>query len=223
MRCFESSRAQMTKASGFVPLHLFAESSRSAKSNPSGRAMTKSELENLLRKAGKLARDPDFFLIGSQSLRGVCASIPSDFPKTSEADLYPRHHPQAWSILREELGNRSKFFAEKGYYLDCTDPALATLPEGWTERLIPFRTPRTGGVTAWCLEPHDLFVSKLVVWREKDQQFVRAMLRHNFVKRPILLSRIEDLPISPARQNELKNLVSMLVTNPIPRKSPTRK
>ena len=185
--------------------------------------MTKSELENLLRKAGKLARDHDFFLIGSQSLRGVCQSIPSDFPNTIEADLYPRHHPQAWSILREELGNRSKFFADNGYYLDCTDPALATLPDGWTERLIPFRTPRTGGVTAWCLEPHDLFVSKLVVWREKDQQFVRAMLRHNFVKSTMLLSRIEDLPISPARQNELKLLVNTLSSIPVPQKSPKRK
>jgi hypothetical protein len=33
------------------------------------------------------------------------------------------------------------------------------LPTGWTERLIPFRTPRTGGVTAWCLDPHDLFAA----------------------------------------------------------------
>jgi len=42
----------------------------------------------------------------------------------------------------------SRFFKRKGYYLDCTDPGLATLPDGWNERLIPFRTPRTGGVTA---------------------------------------------------------------------------
>lgn len=184
--------------------------------------MTKSELENLLRLAGKLARDLDFFLIGSQSLRGVCKIIPGDFPKTLEADLYPRHHPQAWSILREALGNRSKFFADHGYYLDCTDPALATLPNGWMERLIPFHTPRTGGVTAWCLEPHDLFVSKLVAWREKDQ-LIRAMLRHEFVKPPSLFSRIEDLPISLSRQNELKNLVKTLLANPAPKKSAKRK
>ena len=182
--------------------------------------MTKSELEKLLRLAGKLARDIDFFLIGSQSLRGVCKTIPHDFPRTIEADLYPRHHPQAWAILRDTLGNRSKFFADNGYYLDCTDPALATLPEGWTERLIPFRTPRTGGVTAWCLEPHDLFVSKLVAWREKVQQFVCAMLRHHFVKDSALLNRIEDLPISLARRNRLVKLVHTLVSDSISKKTP---
>lgn len=169
--------------------------------------MTKAELENLLKRAGDVARDRDFFLIGSQSLRATCAAIPRDFPKTIEADLYPRRHPQAWSRLRAELGNKTKFFKRHGYYLDCTDPGLATLPDGWMERLIPFRTPRTGGVTAWCLEPHDLFVSKLVAWREKDQQFLRAMLRHKFSKPATVLRRIDDLPVSPARREDLKELV----------------
>src|SRR4051794_39224372 len=117
--------------------------------------MTKSEFEDLLGRAGRIARDQDFYLIGSQSLRGISPAIPRDFPKTLEADLYPRRHPQAWSLLRRELGSGSKFSNRNGYYLDCVDPGLATLPDGWTERLIPFRTPRTGGVTAWCLSPAD--------------------------------------------------------------------
>jgi hypothetical protein len=150
------------RASAFVPRRLFAESCLKARGKPFRLAMTRSQLENLLRSAGEIARDRNFFLIGSQALRGICQKIPRDFPKTIEADLYPRHHPQAWSMLREKLGSRSRFFRQHGYYLDCTDPALSTLPDGWIERLIPFQTPRTGGVTAWCLEPHDLFVAKLV-------------------------------------------------------------
>ena len=158
----------------------------------------------MLQAAGVIARDQDFFLIGSQSLRAVCARYPKDFPKSLEADLYPRHHPQAWSLLQKQMGRGSKFFNRHGVYLDCADPALATFPDGWLERLIPFRTPRTGGVTAWCLEPHDLFVSKLVAWREKDQLFLRAMLRHKLVKPLIVFNRIEDLPVSPERRNELR-------------------
>ena len=173
--------------------------------------MTKAELEDLINRAGKLAREWDFFLIGSQALRAVCPAMPRDFPKTIEADLYPRRHPQAWGLLRAKLGNKSKFFKKRGYYLDCTDPGLATLPDGWMERLIPFRTPRTGGVTAWCLEPHDLFASKLVAWREKDQQFLRAMLRHAFAKPTIVLIRIAALPVSPSRRDEMKRLVAELV------------
>lgn len=173
--------------------------------------MTKLEFEDLLRQAGEVARDFDFFLIGSQALRGICPAIPRDFPKTIEADLYPRRHPQTWMILRKKLGSDSTFSRRNGYYLDCTDPAVATLPDGWAERLIPFRTPRTGGVTAWCLEPHDLFASKLVAWREKDQQFLRAMLKHQFAKPAVVLRRIEDLPVAPERRAVLRQHVAKLV------------
>jgi hypothetical protein len=165
--------------------------------------MTKLQLEKLLLKAANVARERDFFLIGSQALRGISPSIPRDFPATEEADLYPRRNPQAWNILRMKLGKASAFFKRNGYYLDCTDPALSTLPEGWLERLIPFRTPRTRDVTAWCLEAHDLFVSKMVAWREKDQLYLAAMLRHKLAKVAVILTRIEELPVSNSEKQEL--------------------
>ena len=185
--------------------------------------MKKSDLELMLRKAGVIARDRDFFLIGSQSLRAVCPRYPKDFPKTSEADLYPRRCPQAWGLLRTQMGRNSNFFKRYGCFLDCADPALSTIPDGWLDRLIPFRTPRTGGVTAWCLEPHALFVSKLVAWREKDQQFLRAKLKHRLAKPPIVLNRIEDLPVSPERRNELRQQTEQLVAESrASRKNPRR-
>ncbi len=173
--------------------------------------MTKAEFEELLRRAGKIARDTDFFLIGSQALRGVSAAIPRDFPKTFEADLYPRRHPQAWNLLIQKLGKPSAFFKRRGIFLDCTDPGLATLPDGWTERLIPYRTPRTGGVTAWCLDPNDLFASKLAAWRLKDQPFLRAMLRHQFANSKIVRKRVADLPVSSSHRSESFEILDRLV------------
>src|ERR1044071_2378568 len=103
MRFFASSRATTMKASACVRRLLFAESSLNARWRPFRLAMTQSQLENLLRNAGKVAPERDFFLIGSQALRGICRNIPRDFPKTIEADLYPRRYPQAWGMLREKL------------------------------------------------------------------------------------------------------------------------
>jgi hypothetical protein len=174
--------------------------------------MTKREFENLLCRAGEIARDKDFFLIGSQSLRGISPAIPRDFPKTIEADLYPRRHPQAWSLLRSRLGSDSTFSDRNGYYLDCVDPGLATLPDGWTERLIPFRTPRTGGVTAWCLDPHDLFAAKLAAWRVKDQLFLAAMLRHKFAKPVVVKNRVAAMPVNAAHKKEMLAALERLVT-----------
>ena len=89
--------------------------------------------------------------------------------------------------------------------------ALATIPDGWLDRMIPFRTRRTDGGTAWGLEPYDLFVSKLVAWREKYQQFLRAMFKHKLAKPAVVLNRIEDLPGPADRREELKQLVEELV------------
>jgi hypothetical protein len=174
--------------------------------------MTRAEFETLLWHAGEVARDRHFFLIGSQALRGICPTIPRDFPKTFEADLYPRNHPQAWAILRTKLGRGSQFFKRHGYFLDCTDPGLSTLPDGWLERLIPFRTPRTRGITAWCLEPHDLFVSKLVAWREKDQMYLAAMLKHRLVKASILSLRIEELAVANSEKEKLAARLAILTS-----------
>lgn len=185
--------------------------------------MTKSDLELMLREAGALARDRDFFLFGSQSIRAVCARLPQEFPKTLEADLYPRHRPEAWAVLREQMGRGSEFYRRHGFFLDCVDPGLAMLPEGWLERLIPFRTPRTGGVTAWCLEPHDLFMSKLVAWREKDKAFLAGMLRHKFARAAVVLARIEDLPVAPEQKEELAERLKQLVAEKRARKPVARK
>src|SRR6266571_7073160 len=97
------------------------------------------------------------------------------------------------------------------------------LPNGWMERLIPFRTPRTRGVTAWCLEPNDLFVSKLVAWREKDKLFLSAMLRHKFARPAVVLDRIAELPISTARKEELRGLLKELLAERRARRRPDRK
>lgn len=53
-----------------------------------------------------------------------------------------------------------------------------TLPPGWRDRLLPIENENTGGAVGWCIDPDDLAVSKLAAGREKDLEFVRALLRY---------------------------------------------
>jgi len=55
-------------------------------------------------------------------------------------------------------------------------PKTAILPDGWRKRLIPFSSPATNGVTALCLEIHDLWISKAAAGRPKDVEFCTALL-----------------------------------------------
>ncbi|MBM3835309.1 MAG: hypothetical protein FJ403_18950 [Verrucomicrobia bacterium] len=102
--------------------------------------MKKAELEHLLRAASTIAKERDFILFGSQAIWGLLSKVPKPLSPSLEADIYPKHHHQAVPLIVRSIGPRTPFFDKYGYYADCVAPELGTLPDGWTERLIPFRS-----------------------------------------------------------------------------------
>ena len=135
--------------------------------------MRRSELGRALRAAGRIARDNEFFLIGSQAIHACCRRPPAEVTLSQECDLYPKNRPETANRLDAELGRGSRFARRHGFYVDVVTPELASLPSGWARRLKPLRT---GSVTALCLEVHDLAISKLAAGRLKDLEFVGALL-----------------------------------------------
>jgi hypothetical protein len=135
--------------------------------------MTKRELERALRLAARIAGDNEFFLIGSQAAYGSCRRPPTEVRLSQECDLYPKNRPETANLINNAVGRRSRFARANGFYIDVVTPELATLPTGWQQRLKPLRF---GKVTAYCLEVHDLIISKLAAGRLKDLEFAGAML-----------------------------------------------
>ena len=82
------------------------------------------------------------------------------------------------------------FHASFGYYAQGVVEATAVLPAGWRERLVRFETPATNGVVAWCLEVHDLWVSKAIAGRPKDTEFCRAIVEAGLVRGEVLRTRL---------------------------------
>ena len=52
--------------------------------------MKKRELEQLLREAGRVAREVEFFVIGSQAVHAYCRRSPTETLRSQECDLYPK-------------------------------------------------------------------------------------------------------------------------------------
>ena len=69
--------------------------------------------------------------------------------------------------------------------------ARLDFPAGWQDRLIPILNENTAGVTGWCLEPHDLCISKLIAGRQKDLEFFRAIVRAGVVEPETLRARLD--------------------------------
>ncbi len=169
--------------------------------------MKRIHLEHLIRASASVSDDDELIVIGSQAVLGQFPDAPQEMLVSMEADLYPVHHPDRADLIDGSIGEGSPFHDTFGYYAQGVGPTTAILPEGWQKRLIPLRTANTAGATGWCLEIHDLVVSKLVAGREKDLAFARAALLHALVNGKTLKSRARALPVADdMRQIVLKRI-----------------
>lgn len=158
--------------------------------------MTRDQLEHVIRAAAVVSEDDDLVIIGSQAVLGQFPNAPAALLVSSEADLWPRNHPERWELVDGTIGELSPFHDTFGYYAQGVGPETATLPAGWEDRLVPIRGPGTRGATGWCLEIHDLLVSKYVAGRDKDLAFTRTAAQHGLADPAILAARLASTPVA---------------------------
>ena len=151
------------------------------------------QLEHLLRAAGAITEDDEFYVIGSQailpSLPPGC-EVPLALWRSMEADLAPVQHPERWALIEGSIGEGSPFHETYGYHADGVEEGTAILPSGWKDRVVRLRSTATDGVTGLCLEPHDLLISKYCAGRTKDLEFARAVIGLEMVTEELLLKRL---------------------------------
>jgi hypothetical protein len=152
--------------------------------------MTLYQLEHIIRAAAGNADVMDIVIIGSQSILGCFPDAPDELTVSIEADVYPKECPERSILIDGAIGELSIFHETFGYYAHGVDEETAVLPTGWQERLVPIRNENTRGATGWCLEVHDLAVSKLAASREKDLTYVQAMIKHRMIHQELLVERL---------------------------------
>jgi hypothetical protein len=152
--------------------------------------MKRSELEHLIRAAGKIAGHREIVVIGSQAILGQFPDAPPALLRSMEGDVYPRSNPGLADKVDGSIGEGSRFHEQHGYYAQGVGPDTATLPRGWQRRLVRVENANTGGYVGLCLEVHDLAISKYVAGREKDLEFTRELARHGMTEKKTLLKRL---------------------------------
>ncbi len=162
--------------------------------------MTRAQLEHIIRAAGAIADTQDLVVIGSQAVLGQFPDAPAALLVSSEADVFPRNNPGRSELIDGSIGEGSPFQREFGYYAHGVDETTAILPAGWRDRLILVAGENTRFVKGWCLEIHDLAISKYAAGREKDLDFTKALARHAMVSREVLEQRVDVTPLDPAQR-----------------------
>lgn len=162
--------------------------------------MKREQLEHVVRAAAQIADDDEIVVIGSQAILGEHPEAPPALCVSMEADVYPRNRPERWNVIDGAIGEGSIFHDTFGYYAQGVEEGTATLPAGWKERLVLVQNEGTRFAKAWCLETHDLVLSKYVADREKDHRFIRGAIEAGYLDRATLLARLDSLPVDPARR-----------------------
>ena len=169
--------------------------------------MKRSELEHLIRAAGRIARDREIVVIGSQAILGQFPDAPPALLRSMEGDLYPRSKPELADKVDGAIGEGSRFHEQYGYYAQGVAPDTATLPRGWQRRLVRIANANTDGYTGLCLEVHDLALSKYAAAREKDLEFTRELARHRMTEKKTLLKRLAATRLEAALARALRGRI----------------
>jgi hypothetical protein len=160
--------------------------------------VNRTQLEHIIRAAAANTDTTDIVVIGSQAILGAFPNAPIELLTSIEADVFPKDRPADSILIDGTIGERSLFHETFGYYAHGVDETTAILPEGWRERLVSIRNENTHGATGWCLEVHDLAVSKLAAGREKDLTFVAGLFRHGLARPEIVRDRVAQTHFSDA-------------------------
>jgi hypothetical protein len=164
--------------------------------------VSRAEFEHVVRAAAAVVRD-EIVVVGSQAVLGQFPDAPAALLRSLEADVYPRGEPDRAIEIDGAIGDGSPFHETYGYYAHGVGPETAKAPAGWQDRLVrvdlPGTLPSDPPVTAWCLEIHDLVLSKLAAGRPRDYDYAREAVRNRLAK-PETLRDLAQL--MPARDRE---------------------
>jgi hypothetical protein len=168
--------------------------------------VNRQQLEHIIRAAGDVIIEDEIIVVGSQALLGAEADgLPRSVLVSREADVMARVDPDGAKALRINgaIGELSRFDSTHGYYAQGVELSLLRLPLGWFERCTVVENENTRGVRGYCLELHDICVSKLLAGREKDSDYVGALLRSGHAKPETLIERFAQTEMSEQERDRV--------------------
>lgn len=168
--------------------------------------MRRDQLEHAIRTACQIIDADEVIVVGSQAILGSLTEdvLPAEATMSLEVDILPIADDEATTAeladrIEGVAGEWSPFEDTHGFSIDGVSLVTAALPDGWRERLVKVQNDNTAAIgghprfTGWCLERHDLCVAKLVALREKDTNFVAALIGAGLVDPRVIDGRLNQL------------------------------
>ncbi|HEY7044393.1 MAG TPA: DUF6036 family nucleotidyltransferase [Nocardioidaceae bacterium] len=183
--------------------------------------MRRDQLEHAIRTACQVIERPAVIVVGSQAILGTYTEdqLPPEATMSVEVDILPiAESNEEAARLADKIegvaGEWSPFEGQHGFSIDGVDEDTAVLPGGWRDRLVKVQNANTAAPSGrpqyigWCLDKEDICVAKLCAFREKDQNFVTALLDAGLVGARLIATRLAD--VSPSHRPAAERALTWL-------------
>lgn len=168
--------------------------------------MRRDQLEHAIRTACQIIGHEEVIVVGSQAILGTFREedLPATATMSIEVDILPiaddnDETARLADLIEGVAGEWSPFEQTHGFSIDGVDLDTSALPAGWRDRLVKVQNANTaapgGGpkFTGWCVDAADLCVAKLRAFREKDRNFVAALLDADLVDQSVIAQRLRTV------------------------------
>ena len=171
--------------------------------------MRRDQLEHAIRTACQIIQQPEVIVVGSQAILGTYdeSQLPAAATMSIEIDILPiadttDEAARLADLIEGVAGELSPFEELHGFNIDGVDLKTAVLPDGWRDRLVKVQNANTAApdgqtrFTGLCLDKEDLCAAKLVAFREKDRNFVAALIDAGLVDADLIAARLTTVPLA---------------------------
>jgi len=129
------------------------------------------QVERILSDAARLVDEGEIVVFGSAAL----AMWLSDAPATRDVDLWCEPSAKG-AVVTALMGELSWYHERHGVFVEVWAPETFAAPRGWRERARIQSLPDRPRVRLVVPHPHDVLVSKLERFEEKDREHAERVL-----------------------------------------------
>ena len=81
------------------------------------------------------------------------------------------------------------------------------------DEIVVIKNENTNGIAGLCLEVHDLAISKIVAGRTKDLEFIQELIRHEMIRKKIMLTRLAEAELQDAERSRISLQIEAMFSN----------
>jgi hypothetical protein len=147
------------------------------------------DVDRILSDAARLVGAGEIVVFGSAAL----ARWLGDPPATRDVDLWCEP-PEKGDVVAALMGELSWYHERHGVYVEVWAPETFAAPAGWRERARTEVLDDHPGVRLVAPHPHDVLLSKLERFEEKDRDHARRILAEHPLSAAGLDALLEECP-----------------------------